>query len=101
MNGWERANSPIIVMSDARDFAREIVQNVRDNTQAHDLDTLQLSVWIANSPEPRAVVDALPSCLQNDTYQIVDIVHHAVSDIPAFAHVNLFRQVNSLRANRG
>ena len=88
-------------MTDAQDFAKEIVQSVRDNTNAHGLDTLQLSVWIANSPDPRAVVDALPIVLQHDIYEIVDIMHSAVRDIPAFADVNLNRQVNSLRTNRG
>ncbi len=84
-----------------RDFAKTIVQNVRDNLDAHDRDTLQLSFWISNSPNPQAAVNALPFELQNDPYEVVDVLHSAVCYIPAFRDVDLLSQVTTLCANRG
>jgi hypothetical protein len=84
-----------------RDFAKIVVQNVRDNYEAFDRDTLQLSDLIASSPNPTGVVNALPSVLQNEPYEIVDILHSAVHYIPAFRDVDLFGQVDSLRTNQG
>ncbi len=86
---------------DVRVFAKEIVQSVRDHMHAHDRDTLQLSVWIANSPNPQCVLDLLPVLLSNDVYMVIDIMEDAVNDIPAFKDVKLKHVVQFVRANRG
>jgi hypothetical protein len=87
-----------------RDFAKTIVQNVRDNLEAHDRDSAQLSFWIAHTPYLLAVVNAMPFELQNDPYEIVDALYMAVrynDYIPALQDVDLASHVKSLRANRG
>ncbi len=84
-----------------RDFAKIIVQNVRDHFEAHLPHTQSVSFWIATSPNPLAVVNALPFELQNDSNAIVGFLQSAVCEITAFQDVGLCGQVRSLRANRG
>lgn len=90
-----------LAMDDAYEFTKELVQEVRNDPVSFSADELSLAVWIANSPDPEAVLCELPRALQHDRYMIIEIIESAVREIPAFARVDLSHQIRMLRAQRG
>lgn len=88
-------------MDRIREFALEIVQSVRDHTDAHESDIIQLSVWIANYPQRARLVDALINVLQYDKPRIISVVEDAVQAIPDFRNFPLAQRIRCMIRNRG
>ena len=88
-------------MDEIRKFALEIVQSVRDHTEAHEKDSSQLTFWVSTSSDPARLVDALTHVLQYDRKRITFVIADAVQDIPAFENFPFVRRVTLLRMQHG